>query len=151
MASKTAKDSAPAGGTKGKGKSKKKLFIILLVVVIGVAGFGYKTMAKKPPGKPPPVTGPVVVESSLTVNLRDGHYLEFTAGLQLAVGRTSTSLNNYTPEIMDILISQASGFTEAGLLAPGGRKALKADILSALNKFWPGAVVAVYFEQFVMQ
>jgi hypothetical protein len=28
---------------------------------------------------------------------------------------------------------------------------LKADMLQALNREWPGLVQAVYFEQFVMQ
>ncbi len=153
MADKPADTAAEAEGTKAKPKrkSKKKLVLVLLVVVVGVAGFGYKAMAKKPAGKAPPASGPVVVENSLTVNLRDGHYLQFTAALQLAVGSSPKALDNYTPRVMDILIAQASGFTEGALLAPGGRHALKSDILSALNQFWPGIVVAVYFEQFVMQ
>ena len=150
MAKETASEAPDKEGAKPK-KSKKKLVILLLVVVIGVAGFGYETMTKKPAGKGPAPAGPVVVENSLTVNLRDGHYLQYTAGLQLSLGSSPKALDNYTPQVMDILISQASGFTESGLLAPGGRHALKTDILSAMNKFWPGIVVAVYFEQFVMQ
>jgi flagellar FliL protein len=150
MAKKTASDAPADGGAKPK-KSKKKLVILLLVVVIGVAGFGYETMTKKPAGKGPAAAGPVVVENSLTVNLRDGHYLEFTAALQLSLGASPKALDNYTSHVMDILISQASGFTESGLLAPGGRQALKTDIVRAINQFWPGIVVAVYFEQFVMQ
>jgi flagellar protein FliL len=145
-------------GTTGevKKKSKKKLLLVLLVVVLAAAGFGYKTMTKKPvgAGKDGPTTtvaGPLAVQASLTVNLRDSHYLEFTAALETAVGKSATVLTTDQPIVLDILNAQAGAMTEPELLAPGGPAQLKAHIVGAFNREWPGLVVGVYFEQFVMQ
>lgn len=140
---------------KGKGKKSKKKLIILLVLVLGIGGFGYKTMTKKPalPMKGPVAVtgGPTVVENSLTVNLRDNHYLQFTVALQFAHGKSAKSLDKFAPQVTDILIKQASDMTETELLVPGGTQELKSSIIRALGALWPGLVVAVYFEQFVMQ
>ena len=73
----------------------------MLVLVLVVGAFGYKTMTKKPVALdkgPVAVTGgPTLEETSLTVNLRDGHYLEFTAALQVAHGKSAKSLDNIAP------------------------------------------------------
>ncbi|HMK96746.1 MAG TPA: flagellar basal body-associated FliL family protein [Acidimicrobiales bacterium] len=161
---------APAEGAKGKGakaakgakgdkggkkKGKKKLFIVLLLVVVGVAGAGYMTMMKKPPAdKGGPTTtagGPLTEEASLTVNLRDNHYLEFTAALQTYRGQSDKVLTTDQAIVLDILNAQAEAMTEGQLLQPNGPARLKADIIRALNQEFPGLVQAVYFEQFVMQ
>jgi flagellar FliL protein len=145
-----------AGGKKAKKakKSKKKLIIIVVVVLL-VGGLGYKMTAKKPvvvPKGPVAIAGgPTVVEDSLTVNLRDDHYLQFTPALQFAFGKSAKALNAYTPQVTDILIAEASAMTETELLTAQGPQELKANIIRALDRLWPGLVVAVYFEQFVMQ
>ena len=97
------------------------------------------------------MAGPTLEETSLTVNLRDGHYLEFTAALQVAAGKKYTLLANNQPIVLDILNTQAEQTTEAQLLLPGGVAALKTSIIHALDQDWPGLVVNVFFEQFVMQ
>lgn len=146
-----------AEGAEPEKKSKKKLVIVfLLLVVIGGGGFGYMTMTKKPPmtGKGGPTTtagGPLTVEASLTVNLRDNHYLEFTAAIQTFPGHSDGVLTSDQAIVLDILNAQAEDTTETQLLMPNGPAKLKADMVKALNQEWPGLVQAIYFEQFVMQ
>jgi len=148
-------DKGDKGDKGGKKKGKKKLFIVLLLVVVGVAGAGYMTMMKKPPaGKDGPTTtarGPLTEEASLTVNLRDNHYLEFTAALQTYPGKSDKILTTDQAIVLDILNSQAEAMTEGQLLQPNGPARLKAEIIRALSQEFPGLVQAVYFEQFVMQ
>ena len=157
MAKKTKPEApgAEGGADKAKGGKRKLLFVLLPVLVVGA--FGYKTMTKKPPvtldkgGPTTTVAGPTLEETSLTVNLRDGHYLEFTAALQVAAGKKYTSLSSNQPIVLDVLNTQAAATTEAQLLSPGGVGQLKTDIIQALDRDWPGLVVNVFFEQFVMQ
>ncbi len=140
----------------GKKKSKRMLLVVAMVVVVAIAGYGYMTLTKKKaaaaPGTPTTtVGGPIVDESSLTVNLRDGHYLQYTVGVQVNPGQSQTILTKDQAIVLDILNTQAQGMTEAELLLPGGPARLKADIIRAMDARWPGLVQAVYFEQFVMQ
>jgi flagellar basal body-associated protein FliL len=130
--------------------------VFLVVVVLGVGGFGYMKMSKKPPVavKGAPTTtagGPITEEASLTVNLRDNHYLEFTAGIQTVPGQSDAVLTTDQPIVLDILNTQAESMTQTQMLMPNGPAKLKANIVQALNQEWPGLVQAVYFEQFVMQ
>jgi flagellar basal body-associated protein FliL len=83
--------------------------------------------------------------------LRDNHYLQFTAALEVATGKTYTVLVTDQPIVLDILNQQAGAMTETQLLQPGGVAQLKANIVAALGRDWPGLVVSVFFEQFVMQ
>jgi flagellar basal body-associated protein FliL len=144
-------------GEEAKPKKGKKKLLIALVPVIAVAAFGYMTLTKKPAsatvkaGPTTTVAGPILEETALTVNLRDSHYLQFTAALQVAAGKTYTALSNQQAIVLDILNSQAERFTEAQLIVPGGVARLKGDIIHALDQDWPGLVVNVFFEQFVMQ
>ena len=144
-------------GEAGKPKHGKRTLLLVLLPVLIVGAFGYKTMTKKPPttankgGPTTTVAGPTLEETSLTVNLRDGHYLEFTAALQVAAGKKYTPLSSNQPIVLDVLNTQAAATTEAQLLSPGGVGQLKTDIIQALDRDWPGLVVNVFFEQFVMQ
>lgn len=137
-------------------KGKKKLLLVALVVVVAAGAFGYMTMMKKASAsaKGGPTTtkaGMILEETSLTVNLRDNHYLQFTAALEVAPGKTYSVLAADQPIVLDILNDQAEAMTETQLLQPGGPAMLKANIVQALGQVWPGLVVAVFFEQFVMQ
>ena len=159
MAAKQPKTPAPeaeAATTGKKKKGKKVLFVPVVIVVLAVAAYGYMSLGKKKaaaaPGSPTTtVGGPIVDENSLTVNLSDGHYLEFTVGIQLNPGQSQATLVKDQAIVLDILNNQAQGLTEAKLLAPGGPAKLKLDIMRALDNEWPGLVQAIYFEQFVMQ
>jgi flagellar FliL protein len=159
MAAKQTKPPAPeteAGSPGKKKRGKKVLLVPVVVVVLAVAAFGYMSLGKKKaaaaPGSPTTtVGGPIVDENSLTVNLRDGHYLEFTVGIQINPGQSEATIVKDQAIVLDILNNQAQGLTEAKLLEPGGPAKLKLDIMRALDNEWPGLVQAVYFEQFVMQ
>lgn len=151
----------PVDETEGEGgkkkKSKKKLMLVaVLVIVLGGGAFAYMSMGKKPMaaatgGPPTTVSGMLEVQNELTVNLRDGHYLEFTVALDVPKGQNAAILTADAPVVLDILNSQAAAMTEPQLLQPGGTAKLKASILRAMDQEWPGLVSAVYFEQFVMQ
>ena len=155
MAQKTTPKPEVTAEPKPKGK-KKLMIVFLLVVVVGVGGFGYMTMTKKPhlAAKGSPTTtagGPLTEETSLTVNLRDNHYLEFTVAIQTVPGQSDAVLTADQPIVLDILNTQAGSMTETQLLTPEGPARLKTNIVRALNQEWPGLVQTVYFEQFVMQ
>jgi flagellar basal body-associated protein FliL len=152
---KTAPEAEGAEGTKKKSKKKKIMIVLLLVVVLG-GGYEYMGMSKKaaaagPGGPPTTVPGTLIEESSQTVNLRDGHYLEFTAALEVAKGGTATILATDSPVLLNILDSQCEAMTEPQLLVPAGEAKLKSNVMKALDQEWPGLITAVYFEQFVMQ
>jgi flagellar basal body-associated protein FliL len=139
-----------------KAKKKKLPLIVALIVVLGAGGFGYMTMTKKASasakgGPTTTVAGQILEESSLTVNLTDNHYLQFTAALECAPGKSYAILVTDQPIVLDILNDQAEAMSETELLQPGGPAKLKANIVRALGQDWPGLVVGVFFEQFVMQ
>jgi flagellar protein FliL len=139
-----------------KAKKKKLPLIVALIVVLGAGGFGYMTMTKKASasakgGPTTTVAGQILEESSLTVNLTDNHYLQFTAALECAPGKSYAILVTDQPIVLDILNDQAEAMSETELLKPGGPAKLKANIVRALGQDWPGLVVGVFFEQFVMQ
>lgn len=145
------------GAPQTKKKGKKKLLAIIAVVVVVCAGaYTYMSMSKKASvaaasGPTTTAGGPIVEENPLTVNLRDGHYLQFTVAIQVNPGKSDKVLTTQQPIVLDILNTQAAGTTETALLKPGGPARLKANIAAALNNEWPDLVQAIYFEQFVMQ
>ena len=150
------KKTTPETEDGAKAKKKKLPLIVALIVVLGAGGFGYMTMTKKASasakgGPTTTVAGQILEESSLTVNLRDNHYLEFTAALECAPGKSYAILVTDQAIVLDILNDQAGAMTETQLLQPGGPAKLKANIVRALGQDWPGLVVGVFFEQFVMQ
>lgn len=155
MAKQKTKES-PSEGESPKKKGKKKLLVVPLLIVVLAGGYFYMGMSKKPTasasgGPPTTVGGTLVEEQSLTVNLRDNHYLQFTVALQVAAGQSAKILATDQAVVLDILNTQAAAMTETELLAPGGPARLKSDIVKAIDQEWPGLVTAVYFEQFTMQ
>jgi flagellar protein FliL len=150
------KKTTPEAEDGAKPKKKKLPLIVAVIVVIGAGGFGYMTMTKKAAasakGSPTTtVAGQILEESALTVNLKDNHYLQFTAALECAPGKSYAVLAADQPIVLDILNDQAEAMSETQLLEPGGPAKLKANIVRALGQDWPGLVVGVFFEQFVMQ
>jgi len=148
-------EEAPSDGKK-KGGKKKLTLVAVAVIVLGGGAFAYMNMSKKPAasasgGPPTTVRGNLLEETSLTVNLRDNHYLQFTVALQIAPGQDQKILVTDQAVVLDILNTQAAAMSEPRLLEPTGPAKLKANILAALNQEWPGLVQAVYFEQFTMQ
>jgi flagellar protein FliL len=150
------KKTTPETEDGAKAKKKRLPLIVAVIVVIGAGGFGYTTMTKKASaaskgGPTTTVAGQILEETALTVNLKDSHYLQFTAALECAPGKSYSVLVADQPIVLDILNDQAEAMTETQLLEPGGPAKLKANIVRALGQDWPGLVVGVFFEQFVMQ
>lgn len=107
------------------------------------------------------VAGPVVVLDAVTLNLADGHILQVGMALQLAPDATSGGghgeeaseddpTKGYAPAL-DAAITVLGDQTMAALSAPGGRDAAKAALEASLEELYHGAIVSVYFHQFVMQ
>jgi flagellar basal body-associated protein FliL len=149
---------AEAGGGEVKvKKSKKKLFIIILVVLL-VGGFEAKSMLLKPhykPGQTVPL-GTILPLDQLTVNMSDGHLVQASIDIQLTKVAAKTATLD-VPRFDDAAITVLGAETYDQLLAPGGRTAVKAQILALCQKILPpvdGAaeeVSAVYFTSFVVQ
>jgi flagellar basal body-associated protein FliL len=146
---------AGAGEEKVK-KSKKKLIIILVVLLL--VGFEAKSMLLKPhykAGQTVPL-GTILPLDQLTVNMSDGHLVQASISLQLTKVAAKTTTTD-VPRFDDAAITVLGAQTYDQLLAPGGRAAVKAQILVLCQKIAPpvdGAaqeVSAVYFTSFVVQ
>src|SRR5579863_4293677 len=125
------KKTTPETEDGAKPKKKKLPLIVAVIVVIGAGGFGYMTMTKKAAasakgGPTTTVAGQILEETALTVNLKDNHYLQFTAALECAPGKSYAILVTDQPIVLDILNRQAGAMSEAQLLQPGGTATLKA-------------------------
>ncbi len=138
-------------------KSKKKIVIIMLVVLL-LGGFEAKSMLLKPHYKAGQVVplGTILPLDQLTVNMSDGHLVQASIYLQLTKVAAKTATTD-VPRFDDAAITVLGAQTYDQLLAPGGRTAVKAQILALAQKILPpvdGAaqeVSAVYFTSFVVQ
>jgi flagellar basal body-associated protein FliL len=153
-------DGAAADGANGevKVKKSKKKLVIIMVLVLLVGGFEAKSMLLKVHYKPGQVVplGVILPLDQLTVNMSDGHLVQASISLQLTkVASKAATLD--VPRFDDAAITVLGAETYDALLAPGGRTAAKATILSLCQKILPpvdGAaeqVSAVYFTSFVVQ
>jgi flagellar basal body-associated protein FliL len=126
-----------AEGEDGEKKKGGKLkLIIILVLVIAAAGGYYEFGQSKPvvykPGQMAPNAG---VDSlpQLTTSLSDGNLVQVTVAMQLSTVASVTIMTTDLPQIEDAEISIFGSETEASLLAPGGKAALKAQLLAAFR------------------
>lgn len=152
----SANGTAEAKAEKPK-KSKKKLVIILVLVLL-VGGFEAKSMLLKTHYKANQTVplGTILPLDQLTVNLSDGHLVQASISLQLTAVAAKTVAND-VPRFDDAAITILGEQTYSGLLAPGGRQAVKTELLQRVQKILgpvDGAaqqVSAVYFTSFVIQ
>ena len=158
---------APAADAK---TSRKKLVLVLVAIVLLVAvGLlvvkprlgGAAEAAPKP--DPAHVAGAVVNLDPITLNLSDGRYLKAGLSLQLTEEATveasgegaeaapPTAETFDGAKALDAAITVLGSRSYAQLLPPAGRS----QALKALNREvaerYDGAVMHVYFTQFVMQ
>ena len=143
-----------------KPKNTKRALIMVLVVALVIGGAFYKEKAKLfPPhysAAHPAPYGQILTLSSVTVNLSDGHLLQATMALQLTTAADQTAINSDTPRFLDAEIAVLGAQTDSGILAPGGRAATKAAILSACQQIagqheGSQQIVAVYYTNFISQ
>jgi flagellar FliL protein len=140
---------------KGEKKSKKKLIIIVLVLVLAGAGaYVMLGKGKKPAAPLPPVAGTVLALDSVTLNLADGRYLKLGMALQFTKeasvsGAGVPALNG--SKALDLAIAQLSDLPIIALNSAAARSKAKATLMKAITKAYDGAVMDVYFTEFVMQ
>jgi len=154
------RSAAPAGAPAEEAKPKKKKLPKIIMVLVVLLGGAYvaKGMLIKPhfkAGQTAP-NGQVQTLDQLTVNLSDGHLVQATIVLQLTTVASTKALTDDQPQFDDAAISVIGSETYAGLLAPGGRDAMKTELLAKFQKiagkqFGSQEISAVYFTGFVIQ
>jgi flagellar protein FliL len=140
-------------------KSKKMLMIIVIaLVVLGGGGAGAFFMLKSDPAEAAaeekPVKGAVVaMDSALTINLADGHYLKLAFTLQATEEAGEVEVDN--AEAIDIAIDQYTGMEIAELETEKGRTTAKKELLEKIEKVYnvddKHIIMDIYFTQFVTQ
>ncbi|HXW33957.1 MAG TPA: flagellar basal body-associated FliL family protein [Acidimicrobiales bacterium] len=146
------------GGAKKKGKRLK--MILVIVVVIALAAFMEKGKFIKPhySAKHPAPLGEIdtLGGTELTVNLADGHLVQLSLALQLTAVASSKEIDADQPIFEDAAISILGAQTDASLLAPGGRDAVKAQLLARFQQIAGDVdgvpqITAVYYTDFIIQ
>jgi flagellar FliL protein len=140
-------------------KSKKLLMIIIIAVVVlggGGAGAFFMLKSDKAEAKPAPVKGAVVaMDTAITINLADAHFLKlgFTLQLTEAAGEETPDI----AEAIDLAIDEYTGVKIAELETEKGRETRKEELLAKIEKAYlkegetESPVMDIYFTQFVTQ
>ena len=136
-------------------KSKKMLMIIVAaVVLLGGGGGAFFMMKGSSSAEAAPKKGVVTaIESAITINLADGHYLKLGFSLQQTADSGSTAVD--PSEALNLAIDEYTGMTVAQLSTENGRDAAKADLLAKIVKAYTidktKDVMDIYFTSFVTQ
>lgn len=148
------KDTAASDAPK---KSKKMLMIIAaaVLVVLGGGGAGAFFMLRGDSAEAvAPKKGIVTAaESTITVNLADGHYLKLGFALQQTEDSGTEAVD--LSEAYQLAIDEYTGRTVAELSTAEGREKVKADLLAKLIKTYTEddvqMVMDIYYTSFVTQ
>lgn len=164
----------PSNSPQQQQSGSKKLIVIAAAVVLflGLGGGGYwyashhdlafsreaKSKAAPVSNKDAPPTA-VLQLHSFVVNLADPERSAFlrigiALGLDKPLAQSGDSGKDspYTPQIRDAVLSVLSTWTSGELLAPGGRKRLKQQLLQTLQKRIPElGVTDIYFTDYLIQ
>jgi flagellar FliL protein len=152
------KDEKEAAETEAPKKSKKMLIIIVLAVVLlggGGAGAYFLLLApEEAAAAEKPVKGAVVtMESALTINLAEAHYLKLAFAMQMTEEAGEEEID--TAEALDIAIEQYTGMEIAELETTKGREKAKEELLEKIEKAYnvdgKHLVMDLYFTQYVTQ
>ena len=138
-------------------KSKKMLMIIVIaLVVLGGGGAGAFFMLKgdKAEAKPQPKKGIVTaIDTDLTINLADGHYLKLGFALQETEDAGTEAVD--TSEAINLAIDQYTGKSVAELSTEKGREAAKDELLEKIKKAYQedgtDLIMDIYYTAFVTQ
>lgn len=142
-------------------KKKSKLpIIIAIVVVLAVGGYVAKGKFLKPHYslKHPAPLGVIddLGGGQLTVNLSDGHLVQVSLAIQLTSVADQKKIDSEVPIFQDATISVLGAQTYSSLLAPGGRQAVKQQLLERFQQIAGNAdgvaqITAVYYTSFIIQ
>jgi len=143
--------------TEAPKKSKKKLMIIVIAAVVllgGGAGGYFMFFAGGEKAEAAPKKGAVVaMDSALTINLAEGHYLKLAFTLQATEDAGEAEIDN--AEAIDIAIDKYTGVEIAELETEKGRQAAKTELLDEIKKVYnvddQHIIMDIYFTQFVTQ
>jgi flagellar FliL protein len=139
-------------------KSKKKLMIIVIAAVVllgggGGAFFMLKGSSASAAPKEPTKGVVVTMDTALTINLADGHYLKLAFTIQETADAGEETVDN--SEAIDLAIAEYTGMDVANLEMEKGRDASKAALLAAIEKAYnekgKQIVMDIYYTQFVTQ
>ena len=161
-------------------KEKKKspllliiLFILVLLLLGGAAAGYFLFMSPKAGGKANAqqvqqkvyipashgalagLIGPVKDLDTFVVNLTDAQgtrYLKVKIQLELSSDQLSTEIDQKMPQVRDEIITLLSSKAFADVATVAGKRELKRQIISAINRHLStGQVVRIYFSEFVIQ
>src|SRR4051812_40768644 len=115
-------------------KSKKMLMIIVIaaVVLLGGGGGAFFMLKGDSAEAAAPTKGTVlVIDTALTINLADSHYLKVGFSLQ----QTTDVAEDVDPsEALNLAIDEYTGMTVASLSTEKGRDAAKEELLAKIVK-----------------
>lgn len=126
-------------------KSRKKL-VMVVVLVLAVAAAAYWFVLRPAPAGPPK-PGDVVQLDPIQVNLAGTHYLRIGIALQMVAGAKEADGS----KALDATIDEFSGKDMAEVNVPAKRAELKKALVKELTDRYDGAVMGVYFTEFVTQ
>ena len=139
-------DEAPAKG------GKKKLMLIMLVVILAAAGAAYFFLFSGNAEAEAPVEGDVLVLEPLAVNLAGGGYLKIGVTLQFSEEGSAGGHGGAGPDgskATDLIISTFSQAQPADVT--GAREALKEALQEKIIEAYHGAVMEIYYNEYVTQ
>jgi len=137
-------------------KSKKMLLMIIVVAVVALLGGGagafFMLRGDSAEAAPPEKGAVKAIDTQLTINLADGHYLKMGFALQ----QTADAAEEVeTSEALNLAIETYTGMTVAELSTEKGREAAKEELLKKVVKAYTEddkkMVMDIYFTQFVTQ
>ena len=135
----------PTEAAEKKPRRSRKKLVMILVVVLVLSGGGYWFMRPKPAAAPKP--GDVVKLEPIQVNLAASHYLRVGLALQLVQGAKEADGS----KALDAAIAEFSGLDMAEVNDPAKRDVYKKQLEKELDHRYDGAVMGVYFTEFVTQ
>jgi flagellar protein FliL len=147
-------DEKEAAAEAPKKSNKMLIIIIAAVVLLGGGGGAFFMLKGGSKAEAAPKKGIVTaIDSAITINLADGHYLKLGFSLQQTADSGSTAVD--TSEALNLAIDEYTGMTVASLSTEKGREAAKADFLAKVVKAYTvdgtKDVMDIYFTSFVTQ
>lgn len=159
---------------KGKGKKKGKKdkggrsnVVPALILASGIAAGGWfmggssgEAATTETTAVPDVVEGPLLDVEPMTVNLAGGRYLRLGVSVQLTDAyedavESEEGGEHFAPHdvtrVRDRLIANLGGRDAATLASAEGRAAVKDELAAELDELLDGAVMDVYFTEFVIQ
>ncbi|MBN2164461.1 MAG: flagellar basal body-associated FliL family protein [Pontiellaceae bacterium] len=146
-------------GAPKKGKGMIIIIVIGVVLIAGGVGAGMMLGMKNKPQPTKKVEAPIILEfQDVFVNVAETkatRVLKLTPVLELSEAKLGPLLEAERPIIRDLISETASKMTIDELEGQNGREILKREIKNKINDLandWmAGAVVKVYFSDFLIQ